>query len=422
MRDELFSSINFYEFGQGRKNSVISAIQSCSAEKILQIPIEELISEYEEQFLIAPLKVRSADKYLPDQPREQSTRERVADRSWGELKHYNVDKNYIHFTVNVPFDGDPSLFDISPSSKMTIMGASVRPTVSISGNEIVLSFQIEAKENTDLEGHINTSLRPIETNAERLNADISKLNAELSPLIKQKLEERKKSASQNTSLIQSLTIPIKKRDDLPETYSIPEVQKKPTIVEKRKTKTFTPEPTLAVEEYENILNIIKDVSLAMERSPSTFTKLSEEEIRDFFLIHLNGHYKGSATGETFNGSGKTDILIRHKNANAFIAECKFWLGQKKMTDAIDQLLGYVTWRDTKTSILLFNKKADLTAVVEKAKEVIKKHPNYKSEHQLNSIELEATETISGYKFTHPTDPDKEIFLALMAFQITNPKS
>ena len=90
----------------------------------------------------------------------------------------------------------------------------------------------------------------------------------------------------------------------------------------------------------------------MERSPQTFAKLTEEEIRDFFLIQLNGHYQGNATGETFNGAGKTDILIRYKNANAFIAECKFWSGQKKMTETINQLMGYITWRDTKTAITI----------------------------------------------------------------------
>jgi hypothetical protein len=29
-------------------------------------------------------------------------------------------------------------------------------------------------------------------------------------------------------------------------------------------------------------------------------------------------------GETENGTGKTDILVRHEGANAFIGECKFW--------------------------------------------------------------------------------------------------
>jgi hypothetical protein len=40
-------------------------------------------------------------------------------------------------------------------------------------------------------------------------------------------------------------------------------------------------------------------------------------------VTLNSHYEGAATGETFNGTGKTDILVRHGLDNAFIGQCKF---------------------------------------------------------------------------------------------------
>ena len=48
----------------------------------------------------------------------------------------------------------------------------------------------------------------------------------------------------------------------------------------------------------------------MERSPSAFSTMDEESLRSHFLVQLNGHYEGQATGETFNYEGKTDILIR----------------------------------------------------------------------------------------------------------------
>src|SRR5262249_10958172 len=95
------------------------------------------------------------------------------------------------------------------------------------------------------------------------------------------------------------------------------------------------------------LKVMGDMALMMERSPRTFAKLEEEEIRDHFLLQLNGHYEGSATGETFNAAGKTDILVREGNRNLFIGECKIWHGSNKFAEAIDQLLGYLTWRDTK---------------------------------------------------------------------------
>ena len=82
----------------------------------------------------------------------------------------------------------------------------------------------------------------------------------------------------------------------------------------------------------------------IERSPRAFAGMKEEDLRLLLLVPLNGHFEGQATGETFNGEGKTDILIRERNKNIFIAECKFWHGAKSFTEAIDQLQRYTTWR------------------------------------------------------------------------------
>ena len=102
------------------------------------------------------------------------------------------------------------------------------------------------------------------------------------------------------------------------------------------------------------------MAVVMERSPKVFSNMDEETIRTHFLVQLNGHYQGQATGETFNSNGKTDILIRNDNQNVFIAECKFWKGKKGYLSTIEQLLGYVTYRDTKTAIFMFVKIADQT--------------------------------------------------------------
>jgi len=173
---------------------------------------------------------------------------------------------------------------------------------------------------------------------------------------------------------------------------------------------------LALEEYENILEMIFDMALAMERSPRTFSKLKEEEIRDFFLIILNAHYEGQATGETFNYGGKTDILIRVEGKNVFIAECKFWRGEKTLIKTIDQLLGYTSWRDTKIAILLFNKNKDFNYVLEKIDTIVKGHSCYKREISLKSRKLN-NETVFSYIFHQPEDVNREIFLTMMVFNI-----
>ena len=80
----------------------------------------------------------------------------------------------------------------------------------------------------------------------------------------------------------------------------------------------------------------------MERSPKAFRDMDEESLRWQFLVPLNSHYEGMATGETFNYTGKTDILIRYEGKNVFIAECKIWRGAEAFVETIDQLLGYTS--------------------------------------------------------------------------------
>jgi hypothetical protein len=134
-----------------------------------------------------------------------------------------------------------------------------------------------------------------------------------------------------------------------------------------------------MEAYEKILDTISNMTLVMERCPSVFANIDEESLRQHLLVPLNGLYEGKATGETFNRAGKTDILIRENDKNVFIAECKFWKGEKKFTEAIDQLLSYSTWRDAKAAIIVFNKNKDTSAVLKKIPEVARTHKSFRGE-------------------------------------------
>ena len=164
------------------------------------------------------------------------------------------------------------------------------------------------------------------------------------------------------------------------TYIAPEVKRKiPPTMPPSTTGAFKPEPILEEPEYQHILDVIDGMVKVMERSPKAFHGIDEEGLRTHFLVQFNGHYDGHATGKTFNYEGKTDILIRSGNRNIFIAECKFWNGPAKLTETIDQLLGYLSWRDFKTAILLFNRNKDFSKVVAAIPDVVKAHPNFQKE-------------------------------------------
>lgn len=159
------------------------------------------------------------------------------------------------------------------------------------------------------------------------------------------------------------------------------------------------------------MSVIHNMARVMEYSPSAFARMDEESLRFHFLVQLNGHYLGQATGETFNYQGKTDILIRSEGKNIFVAECKFWGGPKKLLETIDQLLTYSCWRDTKVAVILFNRNKDFSKVLVSIPEIIRAHPNFKRELGVLS------ETNFRYVFAHRDDQNREMVLSVLVFDI-----
>ena len=142
--------------------------------------------------------------------------------------------------------------------------------------------------------------------------------------------------------------------------------------------------------------------------------MGEEDIRQQFLVQLNGRFEGAATGETFNYEGKTDILVRVEGKNIFIAECKFWGGPKAYLETIDQLMGYLSWRDTKTAVVIFNRNKDFSNVLKSILETTETHPNKKKGPE------KLGETRFRYTFSNPKDANRELVLTVITFDIPQP--
>jgi hypothetical protein len=142
--------------------------------------------------------------------------------------------------------------------------------------------------------------------------------------------------------------------------------------------------------------------------------MNEEGIRGSVTSSLSTSTRTSRAtrlASFFNRGGKTDILIRVEDANVFIGECKIWKGPKTIPDALDQLLGYLVWRDTKAALLLFIRQGEVSTIVKKAIAQIETHPNYKRRGRISTEER--------YDFVVHTKGDsaREINLALIPFLI-----
>jgi len=175
--------------------------------------------------------------------------------------------------------------------------------------------------------------------------------------------------------------------------------------------SYEPDPELEDKEYEFILRVMRNAFCVMERHAASFATLDEENIRDHILLQLNGHYEGAATGETFNSNGKTDILIRVENRNIFIAECKFWHGPKKFEEAIEQLLGYLTWRDCKCALVVFNKLKNPSWVAQRMHKTMSGH---KAHRELVSIDSAGN---GRYVFVKESDPGRDIIITTQLFDV-----
>ena len=129
-------------------------------------------------------------------------------------------------------------------------------------------------------------------------------------------------------------------------------------------------------------------------------------------MQLTPHFEwASTTGETFNKAGKTDILLRYENTNVFVAECKVWKGAKAHHDTIDQLLRYLTWRDSKTAIVYFVPTKDIAAPLKAIEESTHSHACFAATKGRQDASW------FHYEFHLPGDPASIIQLAILCFHL-----
>lgn len=324
-------------------------------------------------------------------------------------------------TFTIPFYGNKDLLYLRPSSfyyKSFSVDRVIEPTDDEYG-KIIFSLEytkseLQRSENSNeivqkgFQQEIDTYFKTIET----INQEVRSYNNGLSNIVKKYLEARLQKANDYLQMRERLELPLKLNVNAPNTKPI--VLKK---VKKKKEISFPskkePEKNYEISDvhYENIKSIISLACVSMEKTARTFSKLLEEELRDIILSNLNTHYQGTASGETFNKVGKTDIYIPFENKAAYVAECKIWHGSKKFVEAVDQLCSYTTWRETKTSLIIFNKEnKDFESLLDSIDQTLKA-----SDRSKNIIRLEHNQW-QGV-FSKESDSKDTLTINVMAYDL-----
>lgn len=333
-----------------------------------------------------------------------------------------VEIDGVRVTFKIPFDGEPSLFELQPSSYILSRFAT-QSFVNPHGDEcgsFTLDFEYTKQELQDkgeamaeyVQKRFENEFENYKTMIGNVNTEVASFNSGLSATAMRLLNERKKKADSFSAISNALHIPLTPSKNAPNTKPIQlkRIVRQPSA--KSAFKPTTPELCITDEDYKNINNIITMCGTTMEKTARTYFANSEEELRDHLLATLNTHYD-AATGETFRKIGKTDIHIEFENKAAFIGECKIWHGERLFQGAIQQVINYSTWRDLKVSVIIFNKEnQSFLAILSKIK-------NWADANTVSYIQPQANVWKCKY---HRQDMNVDIQLTILAFDLYVDKS
>ena len=413
----LFSGGEIGDFIRQKGEDLEQDVLRISDREIISADLEEWADYMESKHRIDPITVYEDHVEQSLAETKIKTYNVFSRHNSYEPEYYLRDGYRITFTI--PFDGDARLLQLRPNPYMLTnfpVESLCKPKGEHVGS-IVLCVEIpkgEMESHLDdmtsyVSGMFKSKFKDYRQMISNANANIEGYNKGLRENAMKLLTKRKQKASDFATVSAAMKIPMKVSPDAPTTTPVPLKRVARTPVKKPEYIPPKPEYTISDQDYANILNIIHSTCASMEATARTFAKNDEEELRDFIIATLGTHYENAVTGETFRKIGKTDIRVIFENKAAFIGECKIWHGIKKFSEAVDQLFGYSTWRDSKLALIVFNKEnKDFSSIRKTVEQWIKE--NTKNHKERNGNMWECT--------VYRDDTKADVSVAVALYDIT----
>ncbi|MEL1242047.1 hypothetical protein [Flavobacterium flavipallidum] len=410
-RNRIFSGNgSIGDYFKAKVQKIQSEINSASENYILNVSDEQYAQYLVDENSIEEPIIHFDDVYADHYEKE------ISAEDFPQTFHVYSGEKYKRKVIQffVPVTGTTELLKYMPGiNTITLGGGITNFEVEYGKLKLeVIDFYNDAKKIKQI---YDDNVRYSHDKYSLLKKNIEEFNSSLYSWTIGEIRKRKNEFLAKNEFMSSLGVPLKKKENTPETFAIPKPALRTKIkIDKPEVKdsSFKPEPTITLEVYNQILKLINDVGKNFERLPSIYKDKGEEDLRDHIIMTLDPNFEyGSVTGETFNKTGKTDIQLRHDSSVVFIAECKFWTGEKGFLGTIDQLLNYLTWRDTKTSVIMFVRQKDFTSILTKVETITKTHINY------IAFVSKSDENWFNYRFHLNGDRNREIKLAVQLFHI-----
>lgn len=311
------------------------------------------------------------------------------------------------FSLKYKFSGDIDVLRIHPRC-YTWSTAFVPLPIEIFGDELTIHFVSHEMNEQKIQEQIDEIKEYEFKNLEKADGakwHISNFNEQLPQEVKRIFEKIKDEKGNEHRVLEALGI-VNHSSSSIEVPIVKKIVPTPQLVQDNKVAYHIKENL-----YKDILKHIYTLCKDYEQHESVYKGKHEEDLRDLIVPSLNSVFIGAnSSAETFNRTGKTDIITKAPDgSNIFIAECKIWRGEKMLLEAINQLLGYVTWRDTRTALILFVKKSGVKDVIDKAKSTMTTHSCY--------VEMKGKTAESSYSYIYHTKEDSasRVAIELMIF-------
>jgi hypothetical protein len=322
------------------------------------------------------------------------------------IKHKSPNYGRVVVDILYPILNSKNIFDRAHLQEVISMTAS--HYFSIGGPSIKLEgdwIKTVSEGETNL---LKKTIANLEQVIEWKNRDVSdgneKLKNQIENYIRTKQDTIKREYENLDSIIEEISVPIKvRRGEFQPVIDFSVKEELVTLIKPEPEKHE--EVVLTSAQVATILKYIRNSCLSFEKTPRVFSKLEEEDLRDIILGNLNAIFEGNATSETFSKSGKTDIHLRITKGNILIMECKFWKGIEKYVGGLDQLFGYLTWRNNYAVLITFSRNKDCMEVFQKAKAASLRHGTFVA----NSLEdVGLGEFVTTHRFQKDSEKKVEV--------------
>lgn len=398
----LFGRADTNALKEALKNQISSKIKSLSDDYILNVSEDEYISYLEQEFYLDCPEIKYSEAYI--EPRKVLVDPEYLPRYWGAEN--SIERTVIR--VFWPINGDAEMLHFRPST-FTLSGWR---KISIGSGALFVDILNLKDDKEDIKRSIKDYESTLKAMMGYLQNDFKSINQDLSSYIRQTFFQSKNKIKQDVSFISDIGLPMKNNVNSLKTYAVPAVKRRfsEPKVSPDLSKNAQLSPAMDDCTYQQILESINLYGKNLEQYPNTTKDKGEEDIRSLFLSNLASGFKSlSSTGESFNCSGKTDIMVKASNDILFIAECKKWKGAQVYSQAITQLLGYLNWRNSKTALLIFADGTKISTILNEIPVATTKHSCYlKTLHQQSPSWFK-------YKFLNPKDDSLEIDLSVLIF-------